>query len=201
MNNKYIRKLFAVMVVGTVMMTTRLAYAEENVSDLKRQIEELKEKVATLEAGQNAAVKPWPPAVPAQDPWDPWADMGRMHQEMEAMFQSAMDQARGARQGMFSNQLFFDTSKLEETKDGYSIKLDVKGFDQNKIDIKAQEGSLVISGEYRDQEKSERQNSVYESHNYGKFLNTVPLPKDADVSGMKIEKKGDQLVIFLPKKK
>lgn len=89
---------------------------------------------------------------------------------------------------------------IEETQDGYLIKLNIAGFDKDKIAFNINDHSITISGEYKADEKHQEKNGAFESYNYGKFLNTIPLPKDADVSKMKKEQKGDQLEIYFPKK-
>ncbi|MBL8012795.1 MAG: Hsp20 family protein [Candidatus Omnitrophica bacterium] len=194
---------FLVMAVVSLMLCTHSVFADDNVQDLKKQIEELKAKVATLEANQSRpAGRGWPSPHPSFDnsSWDPFAEMQGMHEEMNRMFRQAFDRSSSPTQGMFSDQLFFDNSNIQETKDGYLIKLDIDGFDKNKINVSAKDGVLGISGEYNNDKKQNDQNGVVESHNYAKFLNSMPLPKDADISKMKTEQKGDQLEISFPKK-
>lgn len=193
-------KLLWVLMVG-LLMATRPVFAEENVQDLKKQIEELKAKVAELEAHQNA--------IPSEETlfpmmnngqWDPFAEIERMQNEMGRMINHAFNQPLSPHSGMFSNKLFFDNTQMEETKDGYLIKLNIGGFDKDKIDINVNQNSISISGEYKGEEKQKDQNGMFELHNYGKFLNSIPVPPNADVSKMKTEKKDNQMEIYLPKK-
>ncbi len=201
MNNHRSRLKMLALVLGIVFLASS-AYADESVENLKKQVEELKAKVAALESDQARAVPAWGAHTGNPvDAWDPMAEMSLIHGQMQRMFQQAFDQGAGPHQGMFSNQLFFDDSMIEEKNDGYVIKLDTTGFDKDKIDIKAQEGSLTISGEYKSQEKRESQGGIMESHQMGRFLNSIPLPVNADVANMKTEKKQNMLEVFIPKKK
>lgn len=193
--------LAGILSAGLLLTAPHRVWAQESVQELKQQIDALKAKVAELESRQNI---PLPgavvPRMMGQSHWDPLAEMERMHNEMERMFNSSFSQTFSPQQGMFSNQLFFDNSQIKETKDGYLITLNIAGFDKDKLEINVDEHAVSISGEYKGEEKQQGKNSVFESHSYGKFLNTIPLPKDADVTKMKTEKKGDHLEIFLPKK-
>ncbi|MCB9757947.1 MAG: Hsp20/alpha crystallin family protein [Candidatus Omnitrophica bacterium] len=189
------------VLILSLLLFVHPVFAQENVQDLKAEIQELKTKVAQLEAQQNNMEQKQFPAVGEDSGWDPFVEMQRIHEQMGHMFNQAWGQSMSPRVGMFSNQMYFDNSQIEETKDGYMIKLDIAGFDKDKIDIKLENHSISISGEYKKDEKQEHQKTAFESHSYGKFLNTIPLPKDADTSKMKTEKKGDQLEIYLPKRK
>lgn len=191
--------------VLSLMICARPAFADDNVQDLKKQVEDLKAKVSELEARQQQRSaqqgQGWQAPIKAEgDQWDPFAEMERMHSEMGQMVRQAFGEPFSPRHGMFSDNLFFDSSRIEETKDGYLIKLDIAGFDKDKININVKDGSLAISGEYTNDKKQNDKNRAFESHDYGQFLNTMPLPKDADVSKMKTEKKGDTLEISFPKK-
>ena len=191
------------IVVLGLLAAGKSAFAQDNAAELKTQIEELQAKVAALEARQNAAAskKDFSDAAgPGVGGGDAFDEMERMHQDMSRLFSQAFNRPSVPHTGMFSDQMFFDNSRIEETEGGYVIKVNTAGFDQEKIDINVRDDSLSISGEYKKEDKQQGQNSVFESHNYGKFLNTIPLPKDADTSKMKTEKKGNQLEIFLPKK-
>lgn len=189
------------LVLGMVLLTSP-AFADENVEALKKQIEELKAKVSMLEQKQDRSGPSWVShnAIPVND-WDPMVEMDRIHAQMQRMFQQAFDQGPNSHQGMFSNQLFFDDSMVEEKNDGYLIRLDTNGFDKDKINIKAQEGSLTLSGEYKAQEKRESQGGIMESHQMGRFLKSIPLPADADIDKMQTEKKQSMLEVFIPRKK
>jgi HSP20 family protein len=85
-------------------------------------------------------------------------------------------------------------------KDGYEIIFNMKGLDQEKVDIEINEHSITVKGEHSRQEKEEGQGTFYSSSSFGSFMKTIPLPVDADTSKVKTEKKGDSLVIRLPKK-
>lgn len=186
------------IVTGLLLATARPALAQDNVQELKQQLAQLKAKVAALEARQKT------PDIPARYSgaagWDPLEEMTRMHNAMEEMFDASFSQGFSPPQGMFSNQLFFDNSQLKEVDGGYLITVNIAGFDQNKLEINVNDHAVSISGEYKNTAAQHGKNAAFESHSYGRFLNTIPLPPDADVTKMKTDKKDDRLEIFLPRK-
>ncbi len=181
-------------------------FAEESVADLKAQVEALKKRVADLESQGRQAKGPAALPQPGSmnrvlpDAWDPFSEMQRMRAEMDRMFQDAFTNPAYPSTGVFSNHLSFQSSGVEETKDGYLIKFNLAGFDKDKVDIKVNPGSISISGQQKQETKQADQNRRFESQSFGEFLQTIPLPKDADVAGMKTEKQGDDLIIHLPRR-
>jgi HSP20 family protein len=202
MNTTKIKGVWISVLFFIVLSGVRPVFAQETVQDLKKQIDELKAKVAELESHQAAQ-------HPQQDPrqmmprnsWDPFGEMEEMHQEMNRMFDSAFSQANSPHSGMLSNQMFFDNSEIKDLGSEYQIKLNVDGFDKDKIDIKVSGHAISISGEYKNTQQTSGQQSAFESHSYGKFLNTIPLPNDADTEKMTTQKNGNELLIVFPKKK
>ncbi len=179
---------------------------QDDVAALKQEIEMLKKRVDQLEKERRT---PTVQGAPFQQrssvkrfwrDWDPFAEMDRMQAMMDRMFKSSVGRFGGGR-GVLSNQIYFNPNfDLKETKDGYEIRIDLTGLDQNKIDIRADKHSITIKGEQEREEKNEGDDRYYEMKAYGSFLQTIPLPMDADVSKMKTEKEGDALIIRLPKK-
>ena len=89
---------------------------------------------------------------------------------------------------------------IQETDEGYQIKFDLKGLDQEKVDIDINEHSITVKGEHSAKDTEESENSFFSSQSYGSFMKTIPLPIDADTKKVKTEKEGNSLVIKLPKK-
>lgn len=189
------------LVGGMLLLAPAPGFADDSVESLKQQVAALQAKVAALETqSKKANPDQADPFLSADQGWDPFYEMERMHTQMNRMFQQAWAQPSSPQQGMFSNQLFFDESQLEKTKDGYRLTLNTEGFDPDNINIRVQDHALSISGEYRNEQTRQDPNQVFASHNFGKFLNTVPLPADADETKMTTEKSDGHLDIFFPRK-
>ncbi|MBZ0167390.1 MAG: Hsp20/alpha crystallin family protein [Candidatus Omnitrophica bacterium] len=182
-----------------------LALAEENTETLKKQIEALQKRVEELEA-QSADRNPGddPEHFPygRRGNWDPFAEMDRMQDEMNRLFEGAFrNRGPSAGSGVFSNTLSYDYNvDLKEKDNGYEITFDMKGLDQDKVDIQINTSSITIKGEHASQNVQQGPGQNLQVQSFGSFMQTIPLPTDADTTGIKTEKKGDSLVITMPKK-
>lgn len=195
-----IRKTLAIAIFLCAVSLT--AFAQDDVVELKKQISQLEEKVKLLEQNQKNNIKEDKQDISSatENEWDPFIEIKQMDREVSKMFQEAFSHSSNFQNSMLTNRLFFDGSKIEENKNGYVIKFDIANLDKNKININVNDSSITVSGEYNQEQKQNDKNRYFEAHNYGKFLNTIPLPKDADSSKMKTQQKDQQLEIFLPKK-
>lgn len=177
---------------------------EANVGELKKQIEKLQKRVEELESSLNQQQsnnsKGFDNPAPVNR-WDPFAEMERIQEEMNLMFQDSFSRRGGLGKGMSSGVTAFDYDlDLKEDGKNYVITLNMKGLDKEKVDVEINENSVTVKGEYSREEKEEGPNRYFSSRGYGSFLKTIPLPVDADTSKMKSEEKEDSLVITIPKK-
>ena len=186
------------LMVGFMLASTAPLKAQEDVNDLKKQIETLQKRVQELESQQ--------PAVPARPSpfdrgeWNPFAEMERMQQQMDSLFANTLKN-QSAPTGMFSSNMIFDQGlNLKETDKGYEIRFDMAGMDKDKVDLQINKNSLTVSGQYQQEDKQQNPNGYVQSSRFGTFMKTIPLPPDADSSKMTSEQKGNELVITLPKK-
>lgn len=83
--------------------------------------------------------------------------------------------------------------KTEETKDQYKIIVDLKPFnnDEKNVDVKVNGRTVSISADYKSKENHEFSSS--------QFHQTLMLPQKIDESAVKKERKGDSLIITIPK--
>lgn len=198
MQQKIISCVFVGLTVFVLVHIPAFAQQEESVAQLKQQIESLQKKVDQLEAQKKEAVDNLQPGISGG--WDPVGEMNRMQQHMDEMFQSSFGQP-GAKQGMFSSNMSFDSDfDLKTTDQGYEIKLDTTGFDKDKVDIQIKEHSITIKGEQSKQDKTESPDRYVSSQSFGSFMKTIPLPADADTTKATTEKMGNNIVIKMPKK-
>jgi len=202
------RKSF-ILIVGflttaSVVLCDFSSYAEENIGELKKQIEILQKRVEELESNQNQQQDNNASEYfnnRSNKSWDPFAEMDRIQEEMNRMFQNSYNRRGNRDKDMFSDTMSFDYDMdVKETKDGYEIRFDMTGLDKEKIDIQIDEYSITIKGEHSKEDTRENSHQYFSSRSFGSFMKTIPLPVDADTSKVKTEKEGGSLVIRIPKK-
>ena len=202
MKNKLIVLLACLMAVSGISFFSITSFAQEDIAQLKQQIEVLQKRVDELESKeQQEPVHVDPFFKRGQGAWDPFYEIERMQEEMNRMFQNSYNRGGGLGRGMFSNDMSYDHDfDIKENADGYEIRFDMKGLDKEKVDIQINEHSITVKGESSRQETEESENKYFSTQSFGSFMKTIPLPVDADTTKLKTEKEGESLVIKLPKK-
>lgn len=97
----------------------------------------------------------------------------------------------------FSQQL--PSIDLTEKKDSIEVKAEIPGLNQNDIKLTYTDGILKISGEKREEEKEERDNSYYKECRYGSFSRSIKLPFYVKWENAKANFKNGVLKVVLPK--
>lgn len=85
-----------------------------------------------------------------------------------------------------SKATFVPAVDIVETKLGYRLLADVPGFQPDDIEISVDNGSLIISGERKQNREhvEEQVNIRHKERALGRFRRTFSLPKGADVDGI-----------------
>jgi HSP20 family protein len=125
----------------------------------------------------------------ARDPID------RLRVEMEELFNDLWQVPRFARrQGGFRPQI--DCYRTERPA-GFHVVVELAGVDPAKIQVFADEGTLVVSGERR---RPRCEGRVYQQMeiDYGRFTRQVAVDADIDVAASKATYKRGVLTIVLP---
>ena len=101
--------------------------------------------------------------------------------------------------------LFSETDELLpvadvfEEKNEVVIKLEIPGIDKKDIDITIHAGSLIISGEKKQEETVEEKNYHRTECSYGSFRRQFALPEDVDGDQAKASFKNGILEIRMPR--
>lgn len=130
----------------------------------------------------------------ANDEWDeidPFSQMQRMQKMMDRMM----------RYRRVDSASYNPAVDIKDIGKEYLIKVDLPGINKDKVSVKVENNQLTISGERQmEKEESEPDGSVYRSErSFGSFMQSIPLPADADSDNMKAESADGVLTIHIPK--
>eukprot|EP00742_Colponemidia_sp_Colp-10_P003138 GILJ01003344.1.p3 GENE.GILJ01003344.1~~GILJ01003344.1.p3 ORF type:complete len:188 (-),score=30.55 GILJ01003344.1:1129-1692(-) len=89
---------------------------------------------------------------------------------------------------------------MVETDNGFKITADLPGFKKEDIKVRVEEGALVISGERKNETKTEGKRSFRSERTYGQFTRVLPLPKTADMESIKAKYENGVLNLDLGKR-
>ncbi len=167
---------------------------EPTVAELKATIQSLEARVAELE---NRLKEYEGGSANEPDRWDPFAEMRRMQDEMNRLFDDSLDRSPFVMPGVHVNAA---EPHIEDAGDAYRIRLDLPGMDDQSVSVEARQGVLMIEGKKESRTEEAGPGRVYATRASGLFRRSIPIPKDAVGEGMQVQYADDVLTITLKKK-
>lgn len=145
----------------------------------------------------------WSDSAGAYDPDvypdDPWSKIDRIHQRMMRIFQGGF---AGPQMGLAGSIASAEPQmEVENHPEAYTLKADLPGMDKDKLDVKAADGQLIISGERVSGGDGQSNDVVWSERRYGAFSRTLPLPENVKIDKMKARYENGVLTVTLPKVK
>ena len=90
-------------------------------------------------------------------------------------------------------------AELSETEDAIHLKLEIPGMEASDLDVEVTKDSVSISGERKEETKTEEKGVTKSEFRYGKFHRVIPLPAQVENTNVKAEYKDGILTLNLPK--
>jgi HSP20 family protein len=99
-----------------------------------------------------------------------------------------------------AEEAFVPALDLVETPEAVVVKIDVPGFDPEKIELSIHDDVLEVRGERAEETKDENAVSYRHERRYGSFHRAVRLPAPVDASKVNAETKHGVLTVTMPKR-
>ncbi|WP_041933194.1 Hsp20/alpha crystallin family protein [Gloeothece verrucosa] len=90
-------------------------------------------------------------------------------------------------------------AEISETEEAIHLKLELPGMNKEDLDIQVSKNGVSISGERKEENKTENNGVTRTEFRYGKFSRVIPLPAHVDNSHVTAEYKDGILNLTLPK--
>jgi len=141
------------------------------------------------------------PTLSKSEEWDPFRQMERMQEEIDRAIRNATEQFQlGPNAAMFRPDLGYSSSfDLRDQKDHFELRAylpDAKADVNVKID---NDRTLHVSVSQRKQETKSTSGGNASFTELGQYEQVVTLPEPVKSSEMKVERKGHEVVITIPK--
>lgn len=88
---------------------------------------------------------------------------------------------------------------MEETQEAIHLKLEVPGMEAKDLDVSVTENAVSVSGERKEETKTEKNGVTRSEFHYGKFQRVIPLPTQIQNTKVQAEYKDGILNLTLPK--
>lgn len=132
--------------------------------------------------------------------WHPLREIQALRQQMDHLLESL---TRGEPLGDLlpktGGMAWTPAIELQEAETAIVLKAEVPGIPAKDLSVEVGEDSVVISGETREETKSEEKGFFRSELRYGKFYRMVPLPSSVKKEEVKAEFKDGMLTLTLPK--
>jgi len=130
--------------------------------------------------------------------WEPFRDLMAMQDRMTRMIDETLSRIwkEEVRQGVWSPAV-----DILERGDEVILKVDLPEVNQNEIDIRTEENTLIVQGERKFIKESSEENYIQIERPYGTFRRTFSIPRAIDQEGIRASYKDGVLRVFLPKKR
>jgi HSP20 family protein len=149
--------------------------------------------------GKYMAITRWEPFQDLErwDPfrWEPFREIETLQRQMNRLFDRLMPSGDGERRAL----AFMPSAEMEETADEFHLKLEVPGLEPKDISIEVTENSISITGERKEETRTEEKGMFRSEFHYGRFERVIPLPAHIQSDKVKAEYKNGILNLTLPK--
>ncbi|HEY3130173.1 MAG TPA: Hsp20/alpha crystallin family protein [Acidobacteriota bacterium] len=127
----------------------------------------------------------------------PLGDLQLVQRGMNRWFDQALSNFWG--DDLETTSTFVPPVDVRETPDTLEFTAEVPGFEKDEIDIRVDQGNLILSGERKFEQEAKEENYHRIERSYGKFQRTFALPSSVDADRIKATLKNGVLHVTLPK--
>lgn len=129
--------------------------------------------------------------------WEPMRDFNDLQKELNRVFDLFSDAplTRPAN----GTSTFIPAAEIEETPEGFNLRLEVPGIDPDALNIEATAESVAIRGERKRETKVEEKGKVRSEFRYGQFQRVISLPARIQNNAVVADYKDGVLLLTLPK--
>jgi HSP20 family protein len=129
--------------------------------------------------------------------WEPFRDLMAMQDRMTRLIDETLSRIwkEEVTRGVWSPPV-----DILERENEVVLKIDLPEVNQNEIDIRVEENTLIIQGERRFIKDTPDENYIQIERPYGTFRRTFSIPRTIDHERIKASYKDGVLRVILPRK-
>lgn len=128
--------------------------------------------------------------------WPTFGRLSDLRDELDRLFESPFGELSRASRLLNGWAPAVD---LYEDKDGFTVTAELPGLKREDIDVSLNEGSLVISGERKTEQKFDEAASHRVERYFGRFQRSIVLPASVKADKIAAQYKDGVLTVTLPK--
>jgi HSP20 family protein len=129
--------------------------------------------------------------------WQPFHEMDYLQRDMNRLFDRLVSTATNGND--LSRSAFVPPAELKEDDEAVHLKLEVPGMTAEDLDIQVSSEAVSITGERKEETKTEDKGVTRTEFRYGQFQRVIPLPTRIQNTNVKADYKDGILKLTLPK--
>ena len=132
----------------------------------------------------------------ALTPWTPFREL----EDVQNVVSSALeDFFQGGLDIQAASHAWLPAVDVEERDKDYVFSVEVPGVEKDQVRVELQNGSMIISGERKEEKEEKRKNYLRHEQSFGAFRRQFAMPQDAASEGLKATYKNGLLKITVPR--
>ena len=139
-----------------------------------------------------------------RDDWDPFRQMELMQEEIDRAIRRATEQFRiGPSTSVFRPDIGYSSSfDLRDRNDHFEVRAYLPDAQASDVNVRVDDDkTLHVSVEQRNQETKKNNGSQATVTELGHYEQVITLPEPVKSADMKVDRKGHEVVITIPKAK
>lgn len=124
--------------------------------------------------------------------WQPFREVEAMRRQFDHLFNEL--NSSGEEQSTWTPAV-----ELKDADEHLTLRVQLPGIDAKDLDIQVSKEGVSISGEQRQESKTEKNGVIRSEFRYGKFQRVIPLPVAVQNDQVQAEYKDGVLSLTLPK--
>ncbi|HEY9700745.1 MAG TPA: Hsp20/alpha crystallin family protein [Trichocoleus sp.] len=126
--------------------------------------------------------------------WQPFQEIEGLQRDMNRLFDRFI-----TTDGDRIHTAFAPKVEMQETSDAIHLKVEIPGIDVKDIDVQVSAEAVSISGERKEETKTEDRGMIRTEFRYGQFQRVIPLPARIENTNVQADYKNGVLQLTLPK--
>lgn len=128
--------------------------------------------------------------------WEPFREIDSLQRQMNRLFDNL---SHTTTDGESLGISFMPPAEMHETPEAFHLKLEVPGMEAQDLDVQVTAESVAISGERKEETRTEEKGMTRTEFRYGQFRRVIPLPNRIQNDQVQAEYKNGILTLTLPK--
>lgn len=127
--------------------------------------------------------------------YNPWQEFNTLQRQIDRLFEDTKVSS-----GLVERDVVrVPAAELQETEEAIHLRIELPGIESKDLDVQVTEKAVYVSGERKQERKTNEKSFTKSEFHYGKFQRLIPLPAQIQNTKVTADYKDGILNLTLPK--